>query len=239
VTGHENGGAQLLSVLPDSTAAAAGLREHDVILKVAGKVVTSAQDVFTHASEAKPGDKVEVVYARAAAEHTVSVTLEAIPSKGALMRRRFVGRPAPSVAALSALRSERARKGPLTLTGKVTVLEFWASWCPSCPLLSKVLHTWQSGGTTRYKQVIGISAEAPDVARRAAREMQISYPIFLDEKGSVAKAYRVNTLPTLFVVDGKGIVRDAMVGYDANQLPQLGELVERLAVEASTDAAPL
>lgn len=226
---NPGGGARIASVVPGSKAAEAGLREEDVILTIAGAKVTHAADVSEHASSALPGTQVAVSYERAAVANTVTVTLEGIPSKGELMRRRFVGRDAPELRELSAVPGQRSGTAP-SLRGKATVLEFWASWCPPCHLLSKVLHKWQeSGPNAARKQVLGIGADTPEVAARAAREMEMTYPLLLDRTGKVTRAYRVSTLPTLFVIDSAGIVRDVVVGYDEGQLKLAGELFDKLA----------
>jgi peroxiredoxin len=44
-------------------------------------------------------------------------------------------------------------------------------------------------------------------------------------------AYGVSALPTLFVVDKKGVVRDVFVGFDPDQDAHVEELIRTLLAE--------
>ena len=50
----------------------------------------------------------------------------------------------------------------------------------------------------------------------------------IDPSGATTKAYRAMALPTVFVLDKGGTVRDVMVGYSTPGLSRLETLVERL-----------
>ncbi|MGH7276631.1 MAG: PDZ domain-containing protein, partial [Candidatus Rokuibacteriota bacterium] len=70
---------RLSGVLPGSAAAAARLREGDVIVRLAGTPVDGLDDVRAVLLEKKPGDLVSVVYLRVGDAHTTSATLGARP----------------------------------------------------------------------------------------------------------------------------------------------------------------
>ena len=61
--------------MPDTPAAAAGLKSGDVITKINGKPVTDAADLTRRIGAMKPGDKVEIAYLRDGDEKTAEVTL--------------------------------------------------------------------------------------------------------------------------------------------------------------------
>jgi serine protease Do len=68
-------GAAVLSVDPDSPAAAAGFRRDDLIVRVAGNDVGSAAELIRWLWRHDVGDQVEVVVWRAGQEQSFTITL--------------------------------------------------------------------------------------------------------------------------------------------------------------------
>lgn len=73
--------------------------------------------------------------------------------------------------------------------------------------------------------------EPVEMAARAARQIGMEYPLASDQSGVVSTAYMARVLPTLFVVDERGVVRDVMTGYSAGKLEELELLIEQLLRE--------
>jgi thiol-disulfide isomerase/thioredoxin len=86
--------------------------------------------------------------------------------------------------------------------GKVTIVNFWATWCPPCRAEIPDLVALQE----KYRdqlQVIGISDDdgPPDEVRRFAEQYHINYPIVMNTP-ELQKAFPgVYALPTSFVID--------------------------------------
>lgn len=98
--------------------------------------------------------------------------------------------------------------------GKVVVLNFWASWCGECIKEMPSLNTLHEQMKNRDVVVLGISIDRSGTAAGdiAARE-KITYPILLDNKGKVfVKKFTVIGLPTTFIIDRKGVVREVLRG---------------------------
>jgi len=70
------------------------------------------------------------------------------------------------------------------------------------------------------------------VAADAARHQSMTYSLFSDGSGATTRAYRAFALPTLFVVDRQGIVRDVMVGFSSERLREIEGLIQRLLAAA-------
>jgi len=49
-----------------------------------------------------------------------------------------------------------------------------------------------------------------------------------DTDGGTSRAYRAMAIPTLFVVDREGTVRDVMVGYSSDRLAEVEETLRSL-----------
>jgi cytochrome c biogenesis protein CcmG/thiol:disulfide interchange protein DsbE len=95
---------------------------------------------------------------------------------------------------------------------KVTVLDFWASWCEGCqvslPALDAIYRDKREDGV----RVIGVSLdERAENAYALAAALHTSFPVVVDD-GRLASQFRVAQVPLTFVIDGNGTVR--WVGRD-------------------------
>jgi putative serine protease PepD len=75
-----SGNARVASVRANTPAARAGLRAGDVITSLAGKKISSGDELRAAISAHRPGDRVSVGYKRNGTSHTVTLTLATRPS---------------------------------------------------------------------------------------------------------------------------------------------------------------
>jgi serine protease Do len=75
-TWKTNEGVFVTSVVDGGAAAAAGIKETDVITKFNGVPVTSGPELQDQISRYKPGDKISITYKRSGKENTVNVVLK-------------------------------------------------------------------------------------------------------------------------------------------------------------------
>ena len=59
----------------------------------------------------------------------------------------------------------------------------------------------------------------------------MKYGIAVDAKAETSRAYSVSALPTLFVIDKRGVVRDVAIGYDPAREGEIEQLVKQLLAE--------
>lgn len=94
------------------------------------------------------------------------------------------------------------------LRGKVVVVNFWASWCRECRPELPVLERLHRELAAKGVAIVGINArEDRDAISRYAKELGLTFPLVLDERGDIATRYGVIGLPTTFVIarDGRAV----------------------------------
>jgi len=115
--------------------------------------------------------------------------------------------------------------------GDVVALAFWGSRCGTCGdqlgALSRMVNTYQSAGLT----VLAVNVDDDQGAAAAfAAVHPVAFPVLLDPTKSVAKAYRVDNLPMLLLIDRGGAIRyvhrNYRSGSDAQYLDQIRVLLD-------------
>ena len=126
---------------------------------------------------------------------------------------RLIAKPAaavwaPSVPAFSLERLRGGRVSLAELSGKVVVIDFWATWCPPCraemPWLVKLGTRFESQGVV----FIAISEDDPPgqvpLVNEFAREVPGLERFAVLGDPEIESAYGVTSLPTLFVLNRQG-----------------------------------
>jgi len=99
------------------------------------------------------------------------------------------------------------------LSGQVTLIDFWATWCPPCveamPGLSKLHEELGPRGLRTLS--VNIEPDNLGAVREFARERKLPFPVYIDG-GTMRMRFKVETFPTVFLVDKAGHVRHVHVG---------------------------
>ncbi|WP_431264569.1 TlpA family protein disulfide reductase [Roseateles chitinivorans] len=110
-----------------------------------------------------------------------------------------------------------------THRGQIVVVTFWATWCPYCLKELPQLESLQNVAKGRLR-VIAVNTEDRKVFRRVAGIMK-DFKLLLvsDADKSAQKAYGVNALPHLFIIDRDGRIAAMHRGYGEDSLERILE----------------
>ena len=144
-----------------------------------------------------------------------AVVMYSKTSKGPLSREAVlagtglgIGQFAPEIA------GEDIDGTPLKLSdykGKVVVLEFWGHWCPNC----RDLYPYERSLVTRLSgkpfAFVGVNSDEDRAAlKNVLVQEQITWRSFWNggsTDGPISQAWKVESWPTIYVIDSKGVIR--------------------------------
>jgi peroxiredoxin len=137
-----------------------------------------------------------------------------------------VGEPAPAFAAQD-LASQTVRLGD-DRGQKVTLIDFWATWCAPCKMALPGLQSVFDDFKARGVEVLSVDeGESAAQAGSYIKAKAYGFHVLLDPESAIGASYGVTGIPTLVVVDQAGIVRWIRIGYTPDDAP-LRKVLEKL-----------
>ncbi len=225
---HEIAGALVVRrVARRSPALRAQLAEGDVLLAAGGERLAAPSDLARHVATRAPGEQLVLRLRRAAGEREVAVELVDYPGADEVARRMLVGTRAADLDGTEPVHDRVATKASVW-RGKVVLLEHFAASCASCERIAETLAAWHRERGPRGLTVVGIAGDDPRTALAAVKSWGIPYGVVADPEGVVAARYAVTAVPTLVLVDRRGIVAEVVIGYSQASLDALDRKIAQL-----------
>jgi cytochrome c biogenesis protein CcmG/thiol:disulfide interchange protein DsbE len=98
--------------------------------------------------------------------------------------------------------------------GKVVIIDFWATWCGPCRRgIPDFVELQEEFGEEKL-QILGVNLDRGDlsVVPDFAEEYKMNYPVLYADRDVQMKYGPIRSIPTMFIVDKQGYVRDMQVG---------------------------
>ena len=97
------------------------------------------------------------------------------------------------------------------LRGSVVVLDFWDTWCGPCrrelPIVERL--RVEFAGKVQF---LGINDEDKSTVASFLKKNDYQLPVLMDNRRDVHRQYGVRAVPTLLVIDRRGVIRQHYVG---------------------------
>jgi peroxiredoxin len=207
-------GVRVDEVIPDTPADEAGVLPGDEISAVAGTPVATVVELQAVVTSRRVAESIELILWREGRMMRLPVLLAPKMSPSEILYRRLVNKPAPyfDVPALWGSDSGRFEH----LRGRVIVVEFFALACKECEdsyaALSRLMDERGRDGLA----VLAVSREAGDALRAFSRRLVPSFTVLHDLYGEMFRAFRVEGLPAIVVINRDGEVCYAGIGGKEN-----------------------
>ena len=114
---------------------------------------------------------------------------------------------------------------------KVTVIDFWATWCGPCVKAMPKLNTLYEELAEEGVAVIGISCDGPrsvGLVDPVVNSMSITYPILKDIDCELKNAHGYQDFPTLLILDNQGEIAFVHEGFRTGDEKEIKEHIRSM-----------
>ena len=97
--------------------------------------------------------------------------------------------------------------------GKIVFLNFWTTWCPTCRIEMPSMEKLHQKFKDKDFAMVAIDLqESASQVKAFFKEYKLTFSALLDSTGDVGTRFRINAIPTTFILDKKGRIIAKAVG---------------------------
>lgn len=114
-------------------------------------------------------------------------------------------------------------------SGKVTIVDFWATWCEPCkksfPKYQELYVKYKASGL----EIVAVSVDDEKGSIPAfAKSHGAKFPVGWDNGKKIADQYKPENMPTAYVIDKNGVVKFIHKGYHDGEEKELEKEIKSL-----------
>ena len=138
------------------------------------------------------------------------------------------GRPAPALS----LADARGRHHTLAEgRGRVTLVNFWATWCPPCVHEIPSMNRLAAAYDPKEFAIVSVNfKEDPVHVRAFMARVAVDFPVLLDVDGRVSARWSVFSFPSSFLLDRQGRIRysvNTAIEWDTDEVRRVIDRLRR------------
>ena len=120
-----------------------------------------------------------------------------------------------------------------TYLGRVTYVDFWASWCGPCRLSLPALNRLSKEFDAADFGVVAISVDYVDEdALDFLKRYPVDYPVAIDKTGNSGRDFAVAGMPSGYLIGRDGLIRKVHVGFRKGDESVLREQIQELIADS-------
>ena len=120
-----------------------------------------------------------------------------------------------------------------TYLGRVTYVDFWASWCGPCRLSLPALNRLSKEFDDADFGVVAISVDYVDEdALDFLKRYPVDYPVAIDKTGNSGRDFAVAGMPSGYLIGRDGLIREVHVGFRKGDEALLREQIQALIADS-------
>lgn len=104
--------------------------------------------------------------------------------------------------------------------GKTVFLNFWATWCPPCKEEMPYIEELYKEYNKNNSEVVILGVASPNLGKEGSKEHVTeflkeegyTFPVVMDNDGSLVYKYGINAFPSTFIIDKEGYVTQYVPG---------------------------
>ena len=99
-------------------------------------------------------------------------------------------------------------------SGKVVIVNIWATWCPSCVDEMPSMETLYQKLKGEKFEILAVSIDSLGVKAVAPfmKKYKLTFPALIDSAGIIRTGYRTTGVPESFIIDKDGILVKKIIG---------------------------